>query len=89
MRCGRDRWTTDMSRPKGKKGNALIRGMQFAQWASTLPRPPTWREIQSQFGVPSNTARNWRTYWLKCLPNPYSRDIPGGNRIHADQEPTP
>jgi hypothetical protein len=76
-------------RPVGTTGSTLKRGMQFAQWASTLSRPPTWQEIQGVFGCKSKTARAWRKTWLSCLPNPYSRDIPGGNRIHADQEPTP
>lgn len=78
-----------MARPIGTTGSRLKLGMQFAQWATTLERPPTVQQIRDTFGITLDTARSWRTTWLSCLPNPYSRGTPGGNRIHADQEPTP
>lgn len=76
-------------RPVGTTGSQTVRWMRFTQWASAQPQPPCWRQIQGFLGCSSNRAREVRRLWLSCLPNPYSRDPTGGNRIHADQESPP
>lgn len=49
--------------------DGLIReAFAFARWAASVPKPPTWQEIQGFLQCNSVKARRWRRLWLKTLP---------------------
>lgn len=64
----------------------LRNAFRFAQWASSLPKPPTKLQIMAFLQCTGLTAIRWRSAWLDSLPNPFPQDLSGGNRTPTDQD---
>lgn len=71
--------------PRGGANN-LRTAFRFAQWAASLPKPPTKHQVMDFLQCAGPRAKAWQRAWLDSLPNPYPQDPSGGNRAHHDQE---
>lgn len=75
-----------MREPGGSTISNLRTAFRFAQWASTLPKPPTKLQVMNFLQCTGPMAVNWRRAWLSNLPNPFPQDASGGNRHPTDQD---
>lgn len=50
-------------------GSAIARGMRFARWALSKPKPPSVEEVMAAFELDRAAARRWRQHWLLTGPH--------------------
>ncbi|HEL4296607.1 hypothetical protein I5W42_03410 [Stenotrophomonas maltophilia] len=58
-----------MAPQKGRYAS-LQRAFEFAHWAASLPKPPTWQQIQGYLQCTRAAALFWRRAWLRSLNRP-------------------
>lgn len=75
-----------MREPGGSSISNLHTAFRFAQWAESLPKPPTKLQVMDFLQCTGPMATRWRNAWLDNLPNPFPQAPSGSNRAHHHQD---